>query len=139
MVAYPISRRAIDYVRARATAVMQYTCRIERVSAGSFDEDDLEYTPGSRETIYEGMCRIWETSGGAPVVIGDVDVVMQSTNLSIPWDTPVLPRRNDEVLILSSPTDPFYVGKRFQIQDSAKVGEMRATRRFSVIAMEKSS
>jgi len=136
---YPISRQAIDFVRKRATEVMQYQCRIERVTAGEHDEDSLVYTPGSRTVIYEGVCRVWEVSGGSPVVINESDIVMQSTNLSIPWDVPVVPQRNDEVLITSAPTDPALLNKRFQIQDSAKAGEMRPTRRFTVISMEKTS
>lgn len=135
---YPISPRAKKFVRDRATSVMRYTCRIERVIAPTYDNTTLVASPGSRTTIYEGVCRVWEVSGGSPVVLGDTDIVIQSTNLSIPWNTSVLPRRNDEVLILTAPDeDPVMVGKRFQIQTSAKAGELRATRRFEVSAMEK--
>lgn len=135
--AYPISRRAIDYVRKNATAIMQYDCKIERVAHGGHDEDTLVYTPGSRTTIYEGKCRIWEVQGTQVSIAADVDVTTQQTNLSIPWDVEVVPQRNDEVLITASPTDPALVNKRFQIQSSAKAGEMRATRRFVVVSEEK--
>lgn len=136
---YPISQRAINFVRKRATEVMQYTCKIERVTNGDHNETTLVYTPGSRTTIYEGVCRIWEVSGASTVVVSDTDVVMQSTNLSIPWDVSVVPQHFDEVLILTAPTDPALVNKRFQIQSSAKAGELRATRRFTVISMDKTS
>ena len=137
---YPISDRAKRFVRDRATAVMRYTCRIERVIPPTYDPGTLIASPGDRTTVYEGVCRIWEVSGGSPVMLGDTDLIVQSTNLSIPWDVSVLPRRNDEVLILTAPgEDPVTIGKRFQIQTSAKAGELRATRRFEVTAMEKSS
>lgn len=129
---YPISQQAIAFVRQRATDVMIYTCRIERVSKPTFDQETGTATAGSRETIYEGVCRVWEVASGGPVVIAEDEVTMQSTQLSIPWDTPVLPKRDDEVQILTAPQDPHMVGKRFVIDSSAKAGEMRATRRFSV-------
>lgn len=136
---YPISSRAKKYVRDRATAVMAYTCKIERVVPPTYDNTTLIASPGSRTLIYEGICRLWEVSGGSAVVLGDADLIVQTTNLSIPWNVPVLPRRNDEVLITDAEDDPFVIGKRYQIQTAAKAGEMRATRRFEVMAMEKSS
>lgn len=127
-----ISPRALEYVRARASSVMQATCRIERVNKPSFDQASGTATAGSRTTIYEGKCRIWEASGGGPIMIGEEDIDMQSTQLSIPWDTHPVPIRHDEVLILSHNTDPDLVGKRFMIDSSAKAGELRATRRFLI-------
>lgn len=118
---------------------MQYKCKIERVTPGDHNEDSLVYTPGSRTVIYDGICRVWEISGGSPVVVSETDIVMQTTQLSIPWNVEVIPQRWDEVLVYDAPTDPALVNKRFQIQDSAKAGEMRATRRFTVISMEKTS
>lgn len=111
---------------------MVATCRIERVNPPTFDQNSGTAVPGSRVTIYQGKCRIWEVAGGAPVVVGEDDVVMQSTQLSIPYAVSVLPKKDDEVQILSHPTDPHMVGKRFVIDSSAKAGEMRATRRFAV-------
>ena len=133
----PISPRATTFVRQRATAVMQYTCRIERVTKPSYDTTSLVGSSGSRTTIYTGVCRLWEVSVGAAISVAGDDITIQNTNLSIPWDTGVLPKRNDEVLILSAVSDPHVVGKRYQIESSAKAGEMRATRRFMVTAMER--
>jgi hypothetical protein len=118
---------------------MQYTCRIERVQPTTYDETTLIASTGGRTTIYEGVCRVWEVTGGGPVVVAEADITVQNTQLSIPWDTPVLPQRFDEVLILTAPTDAALIGKRFRIESSAKAGEMRATRRFVVMAMEKTT
>lgn len=127
-----ISDLAINYVRAKAESNMYSTCRIERVTKPSFNQTTGTATPGSKTTIYEGKCRIWEVTGGAPVLIAEEDVVMQATQLSIPWNVSTIPVRNDEVQILSSRSDAHLVGKRFVIDSSAKAGEMRPTRRFSV-------
>ena len=75
------------------------------------------------------------TAGGA-VVVGDTDVYTQATNLSIPWDTPAVIMRYDEVEIMTAPQDSQMVGERFEIATTAKAGELRATRRFEVTSME---
>ena len=130
----PISAYARSWVRNRATGVMDYSCRITRSGVPEgYDEDTLVYTAeGVAEVIYEGRCRIWEVANTSPVVVGDVDVYQQTTNLSIPWDESAVVKRYDEVLILTAPTDSQMVGKRYEIQTVAKAGELRATRRFEV-------
>lgn len=128
----PITSRARGYVRSRATAVMEYECRIERVQKPTYNSTSLVATAGGRTTIYTGVCRIWEISGAQSVAVGDVDLDIQNTQLSTPWDAPVA-RKNDEVIILNAPAqDSHLINKRFQIQSSAKAGELRATRRYAV-------
>jgi hypothetical protein len=133
----PISPAAIAYVREQATEVMQYQCVIERVERSEdYDEETLVLTPGDRQELYSGRCRIWELSGSASIMVGDADIYQQSTQLSIPWNTTAVIKRYDEVTITAAPTDPQMVGKRYQIQNVAKAGEMRATRRFEVTGAE---
>jgi hypothetical protein len=131
-VSSPITSLARGYVRSRATAVMEYTCRIERLERPTYDDTSLIATSGTRTTIYEGVCRIWELASSGVVHLGEVDVTVQSTQLSIPWDTSPVPMKEDEVLILSAPQDSELIGARFIIRSSAKAGELRATRRFAV-------
>jgi hypothetical protein len=133
----PISAEARQYVRARATEVMEYTCRITRGSRPEgYDEDTLVYTPeGLADVIYEGVCRIWELSGASMLMVGDADIYQQATQLSIPWDSPEVILRYDEVVILTAPQDSQVVGKRYEIQTVAKAGELRATRRFEVTGL----
>jgi Family of unknown function (DUF6093) len=133
----PISAEARQWVRARATEVMEYTCRITRGSRPEgYDEDTLVYTPeGLAEVIYEGICRIWEVASANSIMVGETDIYQMSTQLSIPWDTPAIVRRYDEVIILSAPQDSQMVGKRYEIQTVQKAGELRATRRFEVTGL----
>lgn len=132
--ASPISAYARQWVRGRATGVMEYTCRIDRSGVPEgYDEDTLIYTAeGVAQVIYEGVCRIWEVANSSSVVVGDTDIYQMTTNLSIPWNTSAVVKRYDEVTILTSPTDDQMVGKRYEIQTVAKAGELRATRRFEV-------
>jgi len=117
---------------------MEYRCRIERVSRPDYDPDDLLSVPNTtREVIYDGVCRIWEVSGASAVTIGDADIDIQETQLSTPWNAP-LAKKDDEVYIYFAPTqDKQMEGRRFQIQSSAKAGELRATRRYAVRAWAK--
>lgn len=133
--ASPITAYARQFVRARATAVMEYDCRIERVDRPSEYDDDLVLTPGAREVVYEGKCRVWEVAGSSTFIVSDTDVYMQATQLSIPWDTAEVIKRYDEVEIIGAPQDSQMVGKRFEIQNVAKAGELRATRRFEVTSV----
>lgn len=133
----PISAEARQWVRARATEVMEYTCQITRggVPEG-YDEDTLVYTAaGVSQVIYEGVCRIWEVANTSSIMVGDVDIYQTNTNLSIPWDTTAIVKRYDEVEILTAPQDPQMVGKRYEIATVAKAGELRATRRFEVTGL----
>lgn len=127
-----ISARARSYVRNRATAQMNYWCSIERITGPNLDETTLRATSGGREIIYEGICRIWEVTGGGTFAVAEEEYALQTTNLSIPWDTDPVPQRDDEVEILEAPTDADMVGRRYRILDVAKAGELRATRRFQI-------
>jgi hypothetical protein len=133
----PITAQSRQYVRARATAVMEYTCRIERSGAPEgYDEDTLIFTAeGMAQVVYEGKCRIWEVANAASVVVGDADIYQMNTNLSIPWDSAAVVKRYDQVTILTAPQDSQMVGKRYEIQTVAKAGELRATRRFEVTGL----
>lgn len=129
-----ITARARAYVRRRATQHMLYTVRVERVTPPSFDEVSLHATAGSRTTVYEGVGRVWEITGSTTINIGEADLDIQSTQLSLPWNAPLL-KKNDEVLVTVAPTDAAMVGKRYQIQSSAKAGDLRATRRYAISAV----
>jgi hypothetical protein len=113
---------------------MEYTCQIHSHEVPeAYDEETLVYTAaGLAQLIYEGKCRIWEVANASSVVVGDTDIYQMTTNLSIPWDTPEIIGRYDEVTITSAPQDSQMVGKRYEIQTVAKAGELRATRRFEV-------
>ena len=72
----------------------------------------------------------WRQRHRVAQAVGEEDIVMQSTVLSIPWDVEALPVKDDEVVILSHHTDDKVVGKRYVIDSSSKAGDLRATRSF---------
>lgn len=131
-------RLSLAFVRRRATANMGSTCKIERVNPPTFDETDLSADAGSRTTVYTGVCRIWEATSSGVVMVGEEEIPIQTTQLSIPWDTESTPQRDDEVEILTSYTDDQLVGRRFRILDVAKAGDLRPSRRFTVQSITES-
>lgn len=137
--ASPITAWARSYVRTRATQVMEFDCRIERLEKPeAYDENTLEMSPAQRQVVYTGKCRVWELTGSSTVLVGETDVYLQPTQLSIPWNTTAIIKRGDEAEITGAPQDSQMVGKRFEIQNVAKAGELRATRRFEVISVMQS-
>ncbi len=127
-----ISQRARGYIRKKATENMEATCRIERVLSPTLDETTLHAQAGARTTIYEGPCRIWEVVGGGVFQVAEEEYALSNTNLSIPWDANPVPRRDDEGRIINHTSDSSMIGKRFQITDTAKAGDLRPSRRFQI-------
>lgn len=130
-----ISPRARSYVRRQAKLIQHAgRVRIFTLSEVGYDKDSRMHQPATEEVLYEGPFRIWEVTGRSGVAIGDSEVLLQTTNLSIPWDAEVtrMPRHGDMFEILQHPTDSSIEGARGEIQESAKAGELRATRRFAV-------
>ena len=132
-----ISARALAYARSRAETTMNATCRIERVSKATFNQSTGRATAGTRTSVYEGPCRIWEITSQQPIMVGEEDIQMPTTQLSLPWDVSPLPQRKDQMEITAHPTDPEMVGQRFEIQSSVKAGDMRATRRFVMLGYDR--
>lgn len=134
----PISSRARRYVRQTATKVMAYRCDAERINKGGHDEQTLVYTPGTRTKILvDQPCRIWEISGAAAVTLGETEIMTQNLQLSLPWDSPVLSKEDEIVITFAPEQDTTMMGKRFEVVSAARAGELRASRRYSVKAVER--
>lgn len=129
-----ITSRARSYVRSRASREMTYSVVAERVTRPSYEVDSLDGTPGARTELFESAARIWEITGGTSINIGEADLDIQSVQVSLPWDTELL-KKNDEIRVVEAPLDSAMVGKRYQVQSSAKAGDLRATRRYSVMVV----
>jgi hypothetical protein len=134
-----ISKLARQYVRTRTEDIMSYECRVERMTPPSYDEDTLITTAGGRLTIYEGKFRLWEITGATGLNIGGEDLMLESTQASFPYDSPLF-RKDDEIVITAVPEqDLMLMGNRYQIQTKAKAGELRATRRYTVTSVQRNS
>lgn len=118
---------------------MTSNCRIERSTAPAFDINTGFANAGTKTLIYTGICRVWEVTGSGTVVVSEESVYEQTTQISIPWDVSPIPIRGDYITITGSSSDTNLVNRVFEIQDQAKSGELRASRRFSVKLVQESS
>lgn len=79
---------------------------------------------------YEGVCRFWEVSSGQQALIGDQQIVMSSSFLTVPFDAPV-PESNDVVKITKS-VDSDLEGRVVRVVSIVRGGGLRGSRRFLV-------
>jgi|SRR5690606_35677725 len=113
---------------------MEDTCRIYRPGAMVIDPDNDSAKRGDADIKYEGKCRFWEVQAGSPVVIGDQQVTVTQSYLSLPFDSYV-PEQDDIVLIIAS-ADSDLVGRTVQVVATVRGGGLRASRKFQVRLVE---
>lgn len=137
MTYYPtVSNYARAYVRARAEAHMNSSVRINRGGRGvSLDRTTGLATTNTGSLIYTGKARIWSLDKNGPVSIGDSDLVLQTTQISIPWQTSTIPDNDDVVTVTACPGDPDVVGRSFRIIGTDGAALSRATRRLTCVTL----
>lgn len=139
-----VSPYARSYVRGHATAHMYYTVQIVRMSQGVFDESTGGITTAAKLVIYDGPARFWTVSGPQVIAVGEDQMAFVQTNMSIPWDSDPVPKRDDIATVTTYDPHPGYgdaalLGRSFRILDVQLGGQMFATRRMSVLAIEASA
>ena len=130
-----VSSFARTYVRNRATLHMVATVAIYRHEDGSFDPVTGMLSSQSGRVIYTGKGRIWYASSGSVTVMGDADIDIIDTYLSIPFATRAVPRRDDVAVVVKSETDPDMVGRAWRIMSADGGGLMNATRKMAMQTM----
>jgi hypothetical protein len=139
-----VSPWARSYARRHATAHMYYTVAITRMVAGAFDEATGGITSQIGVAVYQGPARIWTVAGPMVISSGEDQMSFSQTNMSIPWDTDPVPRRDDIASVLDYQLrdgfgDPALLGRHFRILDVQLGGQMYAARRMSVSVVSASS
>lgn len=131
-----ISPRARNYIRNRASDLLGDWCIIRRVQEAVLDPDTNEYSTPEGELIYEGPCRLWESSAAMSVSLGDEETGISQTYLSLPWDIDPVPEMNDVAVLTSSIGDNTIEGVTVVLGKPARGGNLRATRRFAAKVQE---
>ena len=128
-----ISQFSRSYLRVRAVELMSDECVIFRPGNGgkvTYNPSNRQATVGSGTTIYSGPCRMWEVTGGSPVILADDELVVSQLWLSIPYNAAV-PEPEDQVRITDS-DDESLVGRHVKIMSIVRGGGLRASRRMQV-------
>lgn len=124
-----ISPYAQTYIRARAEDLLTDTCRITSVTEAILNRFTNEYSNPSGLVIYEGPCRLWEIATSMTVTVGEEQLGIGTTMLSLPWDIDPVPQPTHLVEILTS-QDQDLIGRTGVLGKPARGGNLRATRKF---------
>ena len=122
-----ISDRTRSYVRKRTLDAMTAQVTIYRMHKPEMDPTSLLIISDTAETIYTGQARIRQVSGAAPILVGEEQLTLAGTAVSIPYDA-ALPRVDDIVVVDSFGTDTELVSRAFQVRDVDGGGLIRAVR-----------
>lgn len=126
------SQVAARYIRKRVNEQMAYRVQIYRAGAAAFNGTTGVYTTNAKNLIYEGKGRIWYAGGGSAISIGDGDIVITPTYLSIPFETDPVPRVDDVVVVISSP-DPDFIGRTLRITSVDSGSYIHPARKMQVV------
>ena len=139
-----VSPYARNYVRRHATGHMYYTVSIVRMLQGVFDEVSGEIASKVNFEVYVGPARIWTVAGPQVLAVGEDQMSFTQTNMSIPWNATPVPQRDDIATVMTYEPHPGYgdpalLDRSFRILDVQLGGQMYATRRMSVLAIQPSA
>lgn len=129
-----ISPFAASYVRKRTTEHMVDRCKIWKPGAPVVDPGTGVATRPVAEMKYDGPCRFWEVNAGQQIVVGDEQISMTQTYLSLPYDS-IIPEADDVVQITEC-DDSDLVGRMVNVTGVVRGGGLRASRKFSVQVVE---
>lgn len=129
-----VSDYARRYVRDRAQAHMNCTIILSRHRDGLLDPTSGLYTADTGKVIYRGIARIWDSTTGAIINVGEADLVTTVTYCSVPFDA-AMPRVDDLVRVVTSPSDDTLETRGFRVMNVDGGGLMRATRRMQITAL----
>lgn len=123
----PFSR---SYLRKRASDKMEDLCEIWRHGTLPLNKATGVVTTTKQTLLYSGKCRIWQVVAGTQVLMGDEQIVMSTTYLSLPYDAYV-PNYDDIIHVIKT-SDPALNSSYFHVVGTSFSGGLRASRRFTV-------
>lgn len=129
-----ISPFAAKYVRSRTAERMTDQCRIWKPGPPVLDRNTGKTKRAADIVRYEGKCRFWEVSSGQQVLIGDQQLVMSQSYLSLPYNS-VVPE-SDDIIKITKSVDDDLTGRTVRVVSVVRGGGLRASRRFMVQVVE---
>lgn len=127
------SKFATSYLRRRSAERMEDQCRIYKQGKMEVSEDFTARR--STEIVrYEGRCRLWEVPASSQVVIGDRQMVVAHTYLSLPWDAPV--PESDDIVLMTNSADHDLIGRTVAVVSVVRGGGLRGSRKFTVRVLD---
>jgi len=129
----PFSR---SYIRYRSTELMTDACQILTPGPGRvvYDPATRRATNTTTDFFYDGPCRLWEIPAASSVRYQDLELLVTTMFLSLPYDA-VVPEPESQVHMTYS-DDPSVIGRYYQVEAIVRSGGLRAARRMLVNAID---
>lgn len=109
-----VSARTRAYLRKRVQDHMLASITLYRPATGSFNSTTGMVDIPSRSAYYTGSAAIKMLSSGNQVVIGESEISMADTVISIPFDSPK-PKIDDVAVVVSNSPNPMLDGMAFVV------------------------
>lgn len=109
---------------------MTDTCIIYKASGATLDRTNFKTTRTIGTSRYTGPCRYWEAQAGNQVLLGDEEVTITQTFLSLPFNAPI--PEHDDIVEITQSDDPTLVGTTVAVVGVAQGGGLRGSRVLSV-------
>ena len=129
----PFSR---SYLRDRSSDLMTDACQILQPGPARvvYDPVTRRATNTAETFIYDGPCRLWEIPVTQSVQYQDLDLLVTTMFLSLPFDA-VVPEPEAQVHMTYS-EDPSIIGRYYQVEAIVRSGGLRGARRMLVNAID---
>ena len=135
-----VSERTKRYARMRAKDHMSAMVSVYRPEDPQIQFNDatgISEVP-AHQKVYEGVARVWNIDTSGTLILGEADVAVASTNVSIPYDGSIEVRNGDVVYVLAHDSVA-YQGKAYTVQSVTYGGYMDATIRMSCTGLTASN
>ena len=112
--AITVSERTRSYLRKRVQDHMLASITLYRPAAGTFDSLTGMFEIPSRSAYYTGKAAIKMLSAGNQISIGESEIAMSDTVISIPFDSPK-PKVDDVAVVANNSPNPLLDGMAFVV------------------------
>jgi hypothetical protein len=129
-----VSPTAQNYIRKRASELMADECRIFKPTRPVLDRTTGKTTTPSPTVKYEGVCRYWEVQSGQQISVGDEQLTLTQSYLSLPYDAPV--PESDDIVEITKSVDPTLQGTTVAVISITRGGGLRGSRKLLVRVVE---
>lgn len=131
-----VSPAAQAYIRKRASALMADECRIFKPGKPVLDRNTGKTVTPDPVVKYEGVCRYWEVQSGQQISVGDEQLTLTQSYLSLPFDAPV--PESDDIVEITKSVDPTLQGTTVSVIGITRGGGLRGSRKLLVRVVESS-
>lgn len=129
-----ISTFGRNYVRKRATQRQDDACKIWKPGPVVVDKTTGKSNRQVAQVKYEGPCRFWEVSAGQQIVVGDEQITMSQSYLSLPYNAPI--PESDDIVEITRSDDTDLIGRTVEVISVVRGGGLRASRKLQVRVRE---